>query len=62
MATHLTRKELEDNAKRESELADLKQHADKLILGFANSSSIETLIKESILGQIIPKEILFQFH
>lgn len=34
----LTREELEKKARDASDLADLKQHADKLILGFENSS------------------------
>jgi hypothetical protein len=37
----LTRKQLADKAKEESDKADLKQHADKLILGFENSNSLD---------------------
>jgi len=36
--TTLSRKQLEDKAKHDSDIADLKQHSDKLIQGFENSS------------------------
>ena len=38
----INRDEILDNAKRESELSDLKQHADKMIRGFENFNNFSS--------------------